>query len=239
MKLTFNDQHLIITGGTGALGSAVTELLIDAGARCSIPCFNEAELKNFPLEGQKALFISTGVDLTDEEAAFSFFEKATSEMGALSASVHIAGGFEMGKIGDTTLEAFMKQIRINLITCYNSCRAAVERFRSAKKGGKILNVASRPALEPRQGAGRSAYTTSKAGVAALTASLAEELVGEDILINAIAPSIIDTAANRDAMPDADYTKWPKPAEIANQILYLVSEQNTVTRGAVIPVYGKR
>ncbi len=144
----------------------------------------------------------------------------------------------MGSVANSTKADFMKQINLNLVTCFNSCRNAVRHIRNTGKGGRIVNIASRPALEPRQGAGMSAYTTSKAGVAALTQSLAAEVFEDDILVNAVAPSIIDTEANRSAMPDADYDTWPKPEEIAAQIAYLVSTENYVTRGGVIPVYGK-
>jgi NAD(P)-dependent dehydrogenase (short-subunit alcohol dehydrogenase family) len=129
----------------------------------------------------------------------------------------------------------MKQINMNLVTCFNSCSAAV---RHMQNGGRIVNVSSRPGLELRQGAGRIPYAVSKAGVAALTESLAEEVVEDDILVNAIAPSTIDTPANRNAMPKADFDQWTKPKELAAQILYLLSHPNKITRGAVVPVYGK-
>lgn len=238
MKLDFTDKHVIVTGGTGALGSAVTELLLDAGAQCSIPCYKKSELENFELKDHQNMFLKVGVDLTSEEATQVFYEDAVQAAGALWASIHIAGGFGMGKIENTGKADFMKQINLNLLTCFNSCRSAIHHIRKTGKGGRIVNVAARPALEPRQGAGMSAYTASKAGVAALSQALAAEVVKDDILINAIAPSIIDTPANRNAMPDADYDTWPKPAEIATQIAYLASPQNHVARGGVIPVYGK-
>jgi NAD(P)-dependent dehydrogenase (short-subunit alcohol dehydrogenase family) len=105
-------------------------------------------------------------------------------------------------------------------------------------GGRIVNVAARPALEWRSGAGMAAYTASKAAVAALTAALAEEVAKDGILVNAVAPSIMDTAANRAAMPKADYALWPKVEEVAATIVFLVSPENRVTRGAVVSVYGK-
>jgi len=235
MNLNFTDRHIVITGGTGALGSAVLEQLLDAGARCSIPCFDKSELDNFDQEGHENLYVQIGVDLTDEEATQDFYSKAIQQNGALWGSVHIAGGFGMGKIGDTSKADFMKQINMNLVTCFSACKTAVSYM---QKGGRIVNISSRPGLEPRQGAGMIPYTVSKSGVASLTEALAAEVVEEDILINAVAPSTIDTPANREAMPDADYDKWVKPSAIANQVLYLISEENTITRGAIIPVYGK-
>jgi NAD(P)-dependent dehydrogenase (short-subunit alcohol dehydrogenase family) len=105
-------------------------------------------------------------------------------------------------------------------------------------GGRIVNVAARPALEWRSGAGMSAYTIAKTGVAALTVTLAEEAAKDGILVNAVAPSIMDTATNRAAMPKADFGVWPKVEEVAATILFLASPDNKVTRGAIVPVYGK-
>lgn len=235
MNFNFNHKHIVITGGTGALGAAVTKQLLHAGAKCSIPCFDKSELDNFEHEGHENLYIQVGVDLTDEEAARDFYAKAIERNGTLWGSVHIAGGFGMGSIGDLSKDDFMKQINMNLVTCFNTCRQAVAHM---GKGGRIVNIASRPGLEPRQGAGMIPYTVSKSGVASLTEALAAEVVDKDILVNAVAPSTIDTPANRESMPEADFDKWPKPAEIANQIIYLLSETNKVTRGGIVPVYGK-
>ena len=236
--MNFDNRHIIVTGGTGTLGTAVTEHLLEAGARISIPCYDPSELESFGPKNHENVFLKTGIDLTDEEVTQSFYQDAVENFGGLWASVHIAGGFGMGKIEDSGKSDFMKQINFNLLSCYNSCRNAVRHIRTTGKGGRIVNIASRPALEPRQGAGMTAYTTAKAGVSALTTSLAAELVKEDILVNAVAPSVIDTPQNREAMPNADFDSWPKPQEIANQIASLVSAENKITRGAVIPVYGK-
>ena len=105
------------------------------------------------------------------------------------------------------------------------------------RGGRIVNIAARPALEPRLGAGMVAYTASKSAVAALTQALAQETTEEEIWINAVAPSVLDTPANRAAMPDADHRRWVAPADLAEIIVFLTSSANRVTRGAVIPVYG--
>lgn len=242
MASEFEGLHIVVTGGTGSLGAAVCRRLLNAGARISIPCYDKSELSRIDFADNSRVFIPAGIDLSEEKAAESFYEDAVERQGSLWASVHIAGGFGMGAIEDTAFEDFEKQLSLNAYTCFNSCRQAVRCIRNANrkegKGGRIVNIASRPALEPRQGAGMTAYTVSKAAVAALTQSLAAEVAGEDILVNAVAPSVIDTPANRKAMPGADFDTWPKPEEIAAQIEYLVSPGNTVTRGAVIPVYGK-
>jgi NAD(P)-dependent dehydrogenase (short-subunit alcohol dehydrogenase family) len=125
---------------------------------------------------------------------------------------------------------------MNLLSCLLCCRAAVNAM--SGKGGRIVNVAARAGVEPRSGAGMVAYTASKAAVGALTEALAEEVVKDGILVNAVAPSIMDTPANRSAMPKADYSLWPKVEEVAATILFLASPENRVTRGAVVSVYGK-
>lgn len=239
MKLNFEDKHIMVTGGAGALGTATARLFLDAGANISVPCFNQQEYDSFELKEKPDVFAEPDINLADEEDTRSFFKAATKEQGPLWASVHIAGGFGMGSIEDTTLADFNKQLQMNTFTCYNSCRSAVQWMRdSTYEGGRIVNLASRPGVEPRQGKGMLAYTVAKAGVAALTEALAAELADENILVNAIAPSIIDTPKNREGIPDADFDKWPKPEQLARQIAYLCSEENQVTRGGVIPVYGK-
>ena len=110
-------------------------------------------------------------------------------------------------------------------------------MRRAGAGGRIVNVAARPGVEPRTGAGMAAYAAAKAAVAALTQALAEEVAAEGIWVNAVAPSILDTPANRAAMPDADHAAWPKTTAVAETIVFLAAPDNAVTRGAVVPVYG--
>ena len=130
----------------------------------------------------------------------------------------------------------MKQLEMNLVTAFLCSRGAVNAM--SGRGGRIVNVAARPALEPRSGAGMAAYTASKAAVVALTIALAEEVAKLGILVNAVAPSTMDTPANRAAMPKADHAAWPKVEEVAATILFLASPLNAVTRGAIVPVYGK-
>jgi len=239
MSFNFDNRHIIVTGGAGTLGTAVVQLLIDSGARCSVPCYSEAEQQSFGLNDHPDVFSKAGIDLTNEEQTQAFYDEAIKAQGPLWASINVAGGFGMGKIEDTRLEQFEGQLKLNTVTCYNACRTAVHWMRKSKyQGGRIVNIAARPALEPRQGKGMTAYTVSKAGVAALTESLAAEIVSDSILVNAIAPSIIDTPQNRESMPDADYDRWPKPEQLARQIAYLISEENEVTRGGIIPVYGQ-
>lgn len=228
--MTFNNRTVVVTGGTGALGRAVAGLLLSAGARCVIPYILPHEAETFPFKDSATLI--GPCELTDEAQVAQLYEKA----GEVWASIHIAGGFEMSTLANTAKAGLMHLLNMNLVTCHVCSRAALARF--GTDGGRIVNVAARPALEPRSGAGMTAYTASKAAVAAFTQALAAELAPRGILVNAIAPSIIDTPANRAAMPQADHASWPKPEEIASTIAFLASPDNRTTTGAIVPVSGR-
>jgi len=230
--MDFRDRHVVVTGGAGALGTAVVAALIDAGAICHVPCVHEAEAARFRFRDHKQVVVTVTGSLAGEAAIDRYYEG----IAPLWASIHIAGGFAAAPLRETTEAAIRQQLDMNLLTCMLCCRAAIRAMSSV--GGRIVNVAARPALEWRTGAGMTAYTVSKAGVAALTAALAEEVAKDGILVNAVAPSIMDTAANRQAMPKADYALWPKVEEVAATIVFLASPENRVTRSAVVPVYGK-
>ena len=230
--MDFRNRHVVVTGGAGALGTAVVARLIEAGAVCHVPCLNEAEIARFRLRDHKQVAVTVTGSLTDEAA----IEKLYGGVTPLWASIHTVGGFAASALRDTDLATIRQQIEMNLISCILSCRAAVRSMTGT--GGRIVNVAARPGLEWRTGAGMTAYTAGKAGVAALTAALAEEVAKDNILVNAVAPSIMDTPVNRQAIPKADYALWPKVEEVAATIAFLASPENLVTRGAIVPVYGK-
>jgi NAD(P)-dependent dehydrogenase (short-subunit alcohol dehydrogenase family) len=230
--MDFRDRTVVVTGGTGALGAAVVEALLEAGAACHIPYLHEVEARAFAHRDRAGVTLHRAIDLTDETAVSAFYSKRSE----LWASIHLAGGFAAGAIGASGKTVLASQLDVNLVTCYLSCRAAIGAM--AKGGGRIVNVAARPALEWRGGAGMTAYAAAKAAVAAFTVALAEEVASDGILVNAVAPSILDTPANRKAMPHADYSVWPKVEEVAQTILFLASPDNRVTRGAVVPVYGR-
>jgi len=231
--MNFGDRHIIVTGGAGALGTAVVSALIEAGAVCHVPCFDEAEAKRFRLRDHKQVVVVIAGNLADE----AIVDRVYRGIAPLWASIHIAGGFAGGPLRETTVSVIRQQIDMNLVSCMLCCRAAVNAM-AGGSGGRIVNVAARGALEWRSGAGMVAYTASKAAVAALTAALVEEVAKDGILVNAVAPSIMDTPANRVSMPKADYALWPKVEEVAATIAFLASPENRVTRGAIVSVYGK-
>src|SRR5271168_2584916 len=230
--MDFQGRHIVVTGGAGALGTAVVSGLVEAGAVCHVPCFNEAEAERFALRDNKRVVTTVAGDLADEAVVGRVYQGITP----LWASIQIAGGFAAGPLAQTAVATIRQQIDMNLVSCMLCCRAAVQAM--AGGGGRIVNVAARPALEWRIGAGMAAYAASKAAVAAFTAALAEEVVKDGILVNAVAPSTMDTPANRHAMPKADFALWPKVEEVAATIIFLASPDNRVTRGGIVPVYGK-
>ena len=231
--MDFQDRHVVVTGGTGALGTAVVGALLERGAMCHVPYLHEAEAERFPYRGHKAMSLTALGNLADEAMVTSYYEG----LSRLWASIHIAGGFAFAPIEKSDKALLIGQVETNLVSAYLCCRAAVQAMRKAG-GGRIVNVAARPALEPRQGASMTAYTAAKAAVAALTVALGEEIAKDDILVSAVAPSIMDTPANRKSMPKADYDSWPKVEEVAATIVFLASPENAVTRSAIVPVYGK-
>ena len=230
---SLKDRHVVVTGGTGALGAAVVRAFIEAGATCHIPAIESAP-PTHNLPDSKQIHIAPGIDLSSEASVDGFY----ATLPALHAVVNIAGGFAYAPIADSPAKVLQQQLSMNLVSCVLSCRAAVANFRKAGQGGHIVNVSARPALNPRQGANMTAYTASKAAVAAFTVALAEELKNENISAIALAPSTIDTPVNRKDMPTAKHDTWVKPSAIAELIVAHCSLSETINSGAVIPVYGK-
>ena len=235
MIMDLSGRHVVVTGGTGALGTAVVQTVVSSGATCMVPYVHESEAQRFPFRDQKQVTLLKVSDLSDEAEVSKVY---TGKSSPLWASIHLAGGFAPGKVAETDRTALMTQIDNNFVSCFICCRAAIDAMLAAGHGGRIVNVAARPALEWRSGAGMAAYAAAKTGVAALTAALAEEVAKDGILVNAVAPSIMDTPANRKAMPKANFDAWPKVEEVAATIVFLASPDNRVTRGAIVPVYGK-
>lgn len=229
----FAGREVVVTGGTGALGAAVVGALLARGATVHVPWRTSAEAERFSHRGHPQIRLIEA-ELSDEAAVAALY----AGVGKLWASLHIAGGFAMAPIAATDRAAFLGQIETNFLSCAASSREAVKAMRRAGQGGRIVNVTARPGIEPRHGGGMTAYVASKAAVAAFTQALAAEVIGEGILVNAVAPGTLDTPANRASMPKADPAKWAKPEEVAATILYLASPDNRVTSGAIVPVYGR-
>jgi NAD(P)-dependent dehydrogenase (short-subunit alcohol dehydrogenase family) len=229
---SLKDRHVVVTGGTGALGAAVVKAFVEAGATCHIPAI-EASPPTARLPARN-VSVAASIDLADEASVAGFYDK----LPPLHAVVNIAGGFAYAPIGDSSAKVVEQQMTMNFLSCALSCRAAVANFRKAGHGGHIVNISARPALNPRSGANMTAYTASKAAVAAFTAALAEELKNENVTVVALCPSTIDTPANRADMPKADHDSWVKPEAIAELIVAQCSLSQSVDSGAVIPVYGR-
>ena len=232
MKNDLQDKHVAITGGAGALGSAVVEHLLERGAICHIPNYTPVDTDRFPHQKNPRVEVTDGIDLRDESAVIEYF----GSLPALWGSAHIAGGFAMSPIAETSLADFDRMMQMNATTCFLSSREAVRSMRKASVGGRIVNVAAKPALMPV--GGMIAYSASKAAVASITQSLGEELKEEGIFVNAIVPSVMNTPANRAGMPDADHGKWPSVDHVASTVAFLLSPANQATRSALVPVYGQ-
>jgi NAD(P)-dependent dehydrogenase (short-subunit alcohol dehydrogenase family) len=230
--MSLQNRHFVISGGTGALGTAVVGGLVKEGATCHIPNYTPAELTNYPFTEHEKVHITSGIDLTSEGAVSAYY----SALPELWGSIQIAGGFAMGSVADISLNDFNHMLNMNAVTCFLCCREAVKKIRLHPGGGRLVNVAARPALQPAPG--MTAYAASKSAVISMTQTLSAELVAEDILVNAVVPSILNTEDNRNAMPDANHDDWPKVEDVARIIIWLSSWENQVTTGSLTPVYGK-
>jgi NAD(P)-dependent dehydrogenase (short-subunit alcohol dehydrogenase family) len=220
---------IVITGALGALGQVVLETAVTRGARVAGVDHAKSEVAatNSRLE-------IGGVDLTDEHAARTAIDAVAGHFGRIDALVNIAGGFAFEAIAEGDSKTWQRMYALNVLTALNASRAALSHLASSG-AGRIVNVGAMGALQA--GSGMGAYAASKAGVHRLTEALAAEWKGR-ITVNAVLPSIIDTSANRASMPRADFGKWVRPQELAEVILFLVSDAASAVTGALIPVNGR-
>jgi len=237
MTAKFDGKVVLVAGGTGALGRAVSLAFLGEGAKVVATYRKQEEFDALKSAGgaHGAQLDGNSVDVTNEAAVRQLVEKILAKHGRLDALVNTVGGYAGGvKLWELETKVFEQMLALNLRSGYGLSRAAVRAM--LKQGrGAIVNVASKAALD--HGAGAAAYAASKAAALAMMDSLAADVKGTGVRVNTILPSIIDTEANRKAMPKADFAKWPKPEDIARVILFLCSDEAKVIHGAAIPVYG--
>lgn len=227
----------IITGGTGALGKGVLSIFLELGAKVLSTYRSDKELDEcIDLKnkyGDSIVFFKA--DVTDAKEVSQLVTQTIETFSRIDILVNIVGGFAQAPILKTDEGTWDKMMTLNLKTAF-LCSKAVLPHMMENGGGRIVNIASRPAL--KGSAGMGAYGASKAGVLNLTQSMADELLQDNINVNAIIPGTIDTPANRKSMPDADHSKWVAPEDIGSVIAFLCSDGAKAVSGAAVPVFGK-
>jgi NAD(P)-dependent dehydrogenase (short-subunit alcohol dehydrogenase family) len=224
------DPTVLVTGGTGGLGAAVTRAFLDDGWRVVVPWIAERELERVERHDRLEL---VQADLFDPDAVAGVVAAAGP---SLRAAVNLVGGFAIhDRVHETPIETFEEQLRLNLRPTYLVSSAVIPTLLEAG-GGAIVCVSSRAARQPFAGA--AGYIVSKAAVLALVAALDAEYRKDRVRVNAVLPSVIDTPVNRRSMPDADFATWVAPEEIARVIRFLCSDEASATSGAHVPVYGQ-
>jgi len=237
MKIDFAGKIVVVAGGTGGLGNAVSRAFLEEDAKVVVTYRKEEEFVALKQAvGAKANALEgSAVDVTDEGATSEFVGGVLSRHGRVDVLVNTVGGYVGGvKLWELETKVFDAMLSLNLRSGYVLARAAVPAMLKQKYGA-IVNVAAKAAFD--HGAGAVAYAASKAAAVAMMDSLAADVKGTGVRVNSILPSIIDTAVNRRAMPNADFAAWPKPEEIAQVILFLCSDNAAVVHGAALPVYG--
>ncbi|MFN6570211.1 3-oxoacyl-ACP reductase FabG [Dendronalium sp. ChiSLP03b] len=226
-------KQVLITGGTGGLGSGVTPAVLAQGAEVTISYRNPKEverLKNtfLPTDFERLHFIPANLE---EEASV---ENLIHRIGRVDVLIHLVGGFSMGKTHEYSFSDWKREFDINLNTTFLTCKYSLKSM--LEHGyGRIVTVSSKAALEP---SGQlAAYSAAKAGVVALTKAIADETKGTNITANVVLPAVIDTPTNREAMGTENADKWVKPESLAQLICFLASEVARDIRGAAIPIYG--
>ena len=223
-------KRIAVTGAFGALGAVVLRSATAAGA--SAAGIAHGPVSKAPSQlGGIALF--GDADISDANVAGATLQAVAKKLGGLDALVNVAGAFRWGKVADSGVDIWEQLHKTNLLTAVNASRAALPLFGA---NGRIICIGAASAA--KAGVGMGPYAASKAGVAKLTEALAAEVKDRNITVNAILPSIIDTPANRADMPDADFSRWVRPEQIADVIVFLLSEQASAITGALIPVVGR-
>lgn len=237
MNINFSGKTVLVAGGTGGLGNAVSLAFLEEGAHVVVAYCKEVEYAALKkTAGRKAAALEGSVvDVTDERATAEIVGDIVARHRALDVLVNTVGGYVGGvALWDLETKVFDTMLSLNLRSGYALARAVLPPMLKQRRGA-IVNVAAKAAFD--HGAGAAAYAASKAAAVAMMDSLAADVKGTGVRVNSILPSIIDTPVNRKAMPNADYSSWPKPEEIAQVILFLCSDNAAVVHGAAVPVYG--
>ncbi|WP_373077415.1 SDR family NAD(P)-dependent oxidoreductase [Zhongshania sp.] len=225
--MELKDKVIVVTGALGTLGRAVSAAAAATGATVvAVDCVGG--------EPAAGVLSSPALDLSDAKATEQAFAAIAAKHGRIDALVNIAGGFCWETLADGAIDSWDRMYQLNVRTAVNASKAALAHIPGA--GGRIVNISAAGAV--KAAAGMGAYAASKSGVARLTEALAEELKVKNITVNAVMPSVIDTAPNRADMPDADFSAWVSPQALADVILFLLSKQAEAVTGALIPVTGR-
>jgi NAD(P)-dependent dehydrogenase (short-subunit alcohol dehydrogenase family) len=237
MGSDFSEKVVLVAGGTGGLGRALSVAFLEQGAQVAVTFRHDNELQALKdaAASHSVRLSGFSVDVTDAKQADELVSRIVSQFNRLDILVNAVGGYAGGTpLWELSPEVFTRMIDLNLRAPYALAKSAVPPM-LARKSGAIVNIASKAAWD--HAAGASAYAATKAAAIALVDSLAADLVGTGVRVNSILPSIIDTEANRKAMPHADFAKWPKAEDIAEVVLFVASDRARVIHGASIPVFG--
>jgi NAD(P)-dependent dehydrogenase (short-subunit alcohol dehydrogenase family) len=219
---------IVVTGAKGNLGATMISTALNEGAKVIGLDYAQLDFQAENFEG------FSGIDLTNTEATAALFTQIASKYGRIDGLANIAGGFCWETLADGDASSWDKMFRINVLTASNASRAALPAL--IKSAGKIVNIGAAGAS--KAGAGFGPYAASKAGVAKLTESLAEECKSQNVCVNAVLPSVIDTPLNRSDMPDADFSSWVSPRQLSEVLCFLLSAKADPITGALLPVTGR-
>lgn len=223
-------KRIAVTGATGALGAVVVRAAAAAGA--SVAAIARASASKAPPQPSGVVLFGD-TDISDASAAEATLRAIAQKLGGLDALVNVAGGFRWGKVASSGPDIWEQMHKTNLLTTVNATRAALPLISA---NGRVICIGAAGSL--KAGAGMGPYAASKAGVAKFTEALAEEVKDRNITVNAVLPSIIDTPANRADMPKADFSGWVQPEQIADLIVFLLSDRASAITGALIPIVGR-
>ncbi len=234
VEFDFDGRVVVVTGASGALGSAICAAFADSGATVAATDVVEPDDEDSLLDADRGAIQFYQGDFTDEDSVADVFDAVAGDHGRIDHLCNIAGSWRGGDhIEDTDVETFEFLFDVNLKTMFLASKHALPHLQET--GGTVVSVSARSSLEGGEGDGP--YRASKAGVRLLTETIAEENRGV-VRANAVMPSVIDTPANREMMPDSDHDKWVDPADIARVVVFLSSDGATPTSGAAVPVYGE-